>query len=605
MTKRHVLSVSAKRRLPSWKQWKQLPSILNPQERLMLLGAIGVILLGVLIFSGWYLITHRIEIPTQGGEYTEALVGEPQFINPLYASASDVDTDLASLIYSGLLQWDPSEGLINDLASDIFISEDGTTYTVKIRDGATFHNGEEVRARDVLFTINAIQNASYRSPLAVSFYGVTVTQVDDKTVSFQLEEPFAPFLSTLTVGILPASAWGTISPRNAGLASFNLEPIGSGPYKFAEFSKDKNGSIHSYTLERNESYYGEQPYIDRLIFKFYPDTDSTLQALENRNVEGMSYVSFDQEEEVQKNRSIALYQPSIPREILLFFNEETHSALQDIDVRHALSLAVNKQAILDDAAKGNGMIIHAPILPGMIGYHESLEIEASSTEEANTLLDEAGYESSEETLYRIDSDVIIEEEEVEETAEGEEVVEEEIVEEVEDYADALRFTLTTIQSSEYINVAQMLVEQFAKIGVLIDIEVVPSEDLYSSVIDPRNYELLLTGILLGIDPDPYPFWHSSQIRGGGLNLAGYENDEVDTLLEEARVMTIEEERAVAYQEFQELLVADYPVIFLYQSLYTYALPTKIQGVTIETIAAPEHRFANIEDWYIKTKKVLR
>ncbi|HBK34718.1 MAG: Extracellular solute-binding protein [Candidatus Uhrbacteria bacterium GW2011_GWE2_40_58] len=617
LTKRHVLAVSAKRFFPSWKQWKQLPTILNVRERSILFSSLGIILLGILILSGWYVFTHRVEIPTQGGEYTEALIGEPQFINPLYASASDVDSDLTSLIYSGLFRWDPEEGLVNDLATNLFLSEDGLTYTVQIRNDAKFQNGEEVRARDVLFTINAIQNTNYRSPLAVSFYGVTVSQIDDKTVSFQLEEPFAPFLSTLTVGILPASVWGTISPRNAQLASSNLEPIGSGPYRFAEFSKDKNGSIRSYTLERNDSYYGQQPYIDCLIFKFYPDADSALQALENKNVEGLNYVSFDQKEEVEKNRSITLYQPTIPREIVLFFNEETHSALKKTEVRHALSLVIEKQAILEQAAKGNGVVIQAPILPGMLGYDESFIGETSSLEQAGELLDDAGYHYDDTGSYRIDPDIVLEEEEeivtIEEGADTQEEESEEMIVEtteekpkkMSEYKDVLHFTLVTVQSSEYINVAQMLVEQFAQIGVVIDIEVVPSENLYASVIDPRNYELLLAGVLLGIDPDPYPFWHSSQIRGGGLNLAGYANNEVDTLLEEARVMIDEEARATSYKKFQETLMADYPAVFLYQSLYSYALPTKIQGVVIENIAAPEYRFANISDWYIKTKKVLQ
>ena len=109
-------------------------------------------------------MSHRVEIPAVGGQYTEGLIGEPQFINPLYAIQSDVDQDLASLIYSGLMRWDPEEGFIPDLAESLTINEDGTVYTLKIRDNAKFHNGEDVRARDVLFTINAIQNTSYRSP---------------------------------------------------------------------------------------------------------------------------------------------------------------------------------------------------------------------------------------------------------------------------------------------------------------------------------------------------------------------------------------------------------------------------------------------------------
>ena len=113
---RQVLSVSHPRRVPTWRQWQQLSRVLSHAERLLLRGAGGLILCSVVASAVWYISTHRVDAPAVGGEYTEALVGEPQFVNPLYASASDVDADLARLIYSGLVRWDSSQGLMNDLA---------------------------------------------------------------------------------------------------------------------------------------------------------------------------------------------------------------------------------------------------------------------------------------------------------------------------------------------------------------------------------------------------------------------------------------------------------------------------------------------------------
>ena len=167
-------------------------------------------------------------------------------MNPLYANANDTDADLTKLVYSGLVRWDPNQGLVNDLAQEISLSDDQKTYTIRLRTDARFHNGEPVTAQDVFFTIGAIQDPNYRSPLAQSLRGVVMSVVDDTTITFQLEAPFAPFLSSLTVGILPANIWGEIAPKNTPLSAMNLEPIGSGPYSFANFAKDKRGVIRSY-----------------------------------------------------------------------------------------------------------------------------------------------------------------------------------------------------------------------------------------------------------------------------------------------------------------------------------------------------------------------
>lgn len=612
LTTRQVQAIAKPRRFPAWKQWKQLSRVLNRSERLLCFFGLGSFFLGLVLIGGWYFFTHQVIVPAVGGEYTEGLIGQPQYINPLYASASDVDADITSLLFSGIMKWDPQEGLIKDLASDVFISEDGKTYTVTLREDATFHNSDPVEARDVVFTINAMQDASYRSPLAVSFAGVTVSQIDDRTVTFTLSEPFAPFLSALTVGILPANVWGFVPAAHAQLASYNLEAIGSGPYRFLEFSKDKTGNLRSYTLERYDDYYGQKAFIKKITFKFYSNTTSALQAFENHQVEGLGYIPVSQQAELEKRRELTFYYPTIRREITLFFNQDAQAALKSADLRLALAQATDKQMILNEAARGKGIVIHAPLLFGMLGFHEGI-IDTFDVTAANSLLDGA-FAWSEDHTYRIDPNITLEEKETTEDTtvqdETAEVIPEETPEVTEEQAgtlpaDALRFTLTTIESGEYIRAAELLVEQWKTLGITLDIKTVAAEDFYSQVLEPKNYQILLTGVLLGVDADPYPFWHSSQVRSGGLNLAGYANKEVDTLLEEARTSTSDTVRTEKYRAFQEQLHTDMPVIFLYQSSYGYALPNKIQGVSIPSIIFPSDRFADITSWYIKTKKALR
>lgn len=579
---RQVLSATKKAGLPSWQQWKQLPRVLSLAERKVLLSALSLCVVSLISLSSWYVVTHRMDIPAVGGDYTEALIGEPRFINPIYSSASDVDADLTRLVYSGLMRWNPSAGLANDLASDVQVSEDGKTYTVKIRDDAKFHNGDQVRARDVIFTIDAIQDPQYHSPLAVSFQGVAVSQVDDTTVQFALEEPFAPFLSTLTVGILPANVWGDISPRNALLASRNLEPIGSGPYKFAEFAKDKTGTILSYTLKRNADYYNDQAHIERITFKFYGSATEAARALENRNVEGTSFVPSDLETEVGNVRSATVLHPELAREVALYFNQSASDALKDKAVRTAIAQAVDKAAVINAAVGGHGRPIEAPILPGSLGEHPDVAKIAFDVSAAQKTLEDAGYKLPEGGTVRT----------LKKAPGG-------------DLPNELSVTITTVKNAEFVQAAEAIASELAVVGIKADVNAVENGSFFATVIEPHAYQILLTGTLLGVDPDPYPFWHSSQNRQGGLNLALYANRNADALLETARKATNSDDRAKAYRDFQDLVAADVPAVFLYQSTYAYAIADKVKGVDIPSVISPADRFANVTDWYVKTRKVLK
>lgn len=583
LTMRQVFMVRKMRGLPSWKQWRQLSKTLSQAERRTIAGACTVIALCLIVWGSLYVVGHRVEIPAIGGDYTEGLVGEPQFINPLYAIQSDVDQDLTSLIYSGLMRWDPQDGFVPDLAESITVNEDGTVYTLKIRDNAKFHNGEDVRARDVVFTVNAIQNASYRSPLADQFYNITVVQEDDKTVSFVLEDAFAPFVQYLTVGILPASLWAEILPQNAPLAALNLQPVGSGPYKFAEFAKDKKGSIRSYTLHRNDDYYGQAPYIEELTFKFYPDAIALEEALVNKNVEGASVVNYKARENVAGNRNVDVVEPFMPRETVLYFNQSVSAALKDVVVRQAIQKAIDKSTIVSEVYADAARVIHTQILPGQLGYDDSI-VDAYDPTIASALLAEAGYTLQEGSDIRLLKSSLQSEEEPGKT---------------------LRFTLTAPDLPDMRLVAEKIQTNLRSIGIEIEPSFVSPELIATDIITPRNFELLLAPIQLEADPDPYPFWHSSQSKGSGLNLVGYSNSEVDTLLTDARTLTDATARAEKYKQFQALLAKDAPAVYLYQSTYGYALPKKVQHPGIESIVIPSDRFADIVQWYIKTKKALR
>lgn len=577
---RHALSLAKQRTFPSLGQWKQLPRLWSPQERLAMQTASSIAALCVLFIAGWFVFAHRLTVPSVGGEYTEALVGEPQFLNPLYASASDVDMDLTRLLYSGLFTWDPSAGLVPDLAKSYTVSEDQKTYTVVLRDDARFHNGTAVKADDVVFTIQSIQQPAYRSPLAISFRGVEASQVDEHTVQFVLEEPFASFLSTLTVGILPSELWEEIAARNAPIASLNLQPVGSGPFQFERYSVDKKGSIRSYSVVRNPDYYAGAPFLERLTFKFYPDAASAVSALKNRNVEGVGFVPVDELASVATDRSVHMLRPSIPLLTALYFNPSKQSLFQ-ADLRKALSLGLDRQAVVNAAAPGEVKLLNGPMPEGTIGFDPELPAPPFDTAAAAKALDDLGFAIGEDgTRAKV-------------TKSG-----------TTETRTELAFTLTVVDQSETVRAAEAIAAQWGALGVKITIAPIAASSLLEDVIRPNAYELLLTGTQLGLDADPYPYWHSSQSSGAGLNLARYSNREVDGWLQQARQTLDQDKRRELYRAFAKTVATEFPAIFLYQSQYRYALSEKIKNVELPSLRIPSDRFWNVHAWFIKSKTVI-
>ena len=562
-------------------------------EKKWFAGSILLIAVSTLFLLGAYVFTHHSEIPTTGGTYTEALIGSPRLINPLYASTNDVDTDLSALLYSGLLKWQPESGYKNDLADSMSVNEDQTQYTFHLRDNAKFSDGEPVQARDVVFTYTSLQNPEYRSPLRSFFQNVRIEQSDDQTVVFTLTTASASFTRYLTVGILPENLWADILAQNVPLASLNLQPIGSGPYQFKEFTKDKKGSIRSYTLKRNSRYYGEQPKIDELTFKFYPDEESSIQALTNKNVEGVGYVSFEHRATVESNHNVRTEFALIPRSTALFFNTQ-NAVLKNVAVRTAIANALDKNTIVKKILDSNAQALNGPLLNGFLGYDANFQANAFNPSASIDALDTAGYIKPVGATLRQIPVVAQKSSSKKSTQTSPPVVQQD-----------LTFTLTTVSSEEFVKVANEIKAELAKVGIGITIKTIAADRLMNEVIDPQSYDLLLAASDSETDTDPYLFWHSSQIGKGGLNISHYQNKAVDALLEKARTATTDADRISAEQQFQVLLLKDTPAVFLYQSMYSYAVAKKIHLPDLSTLRIPSDRFWNVTNWYINTRKVLK
>lgn len=645
---------------PTSAQWFHIGVILNPSERRIFQAGL-LLCISAVIWLGVLGVGYAMDrVPRVGGAYVEAVIGAPELVNPVFASANDVDRDLTRLVFSGLMQYDKDQRLIPDLAVRYEVSDDKKTYTFTLREDVVWHDGNEqgeyesLTADDVVFTIETIQNPAVNSPMRASFEGIKVSALDTHTVQFVLPEVFAPFLSSLTVGVIPEHIWGEVAPENMRLRKENLQPIGTGPFAFDTYKKDEGGFIVKYSLKRFERYYQQVPYIESFSFRFYAEYDNragAIVALREGKVDGLQFVPYEFRTAVER-KHIALHTLQLPQYTALFLNQGSQSILGELAVRQALGATVDKERLVRDVLKNEGQIIAGPVLPGYPGFSSDIGGIAHNVEEANKLLDEKWERISAEAFRSERRAELIKAwetqlEQVQAAAaatattnasttddgsvEPVEVVPAETLDvavlrlEAEQQIDdqlnqelhaaqtfyrknkdgkLLELTITTVDTMQYKKAAELIAGFWQEIGVKVNLRFLTPKEIDREVLKQRAYDVLLYGAIIGGDPDQYPLWHSSQASYPGLNLAGYKNRNVDALLEKARETTDETELAKLYTEFQEYIAKDRPAIFLYMPTYTYATSDNVYGFDIDRIFTPSDRFANANEWYVRTKPVL-
>ena len=604
LDKKLVYSLS-KSRIPNLKQFKYIKKFLSPKELFLVRICILIIIVSSAFLSYRFYKNHLVVAPVKGGEYTEALIGTPKYINPLYASISDVDNDITSLVYSSLFKRDKNGELVKDLAHNYSISADNKIYSIAIKENVKWHNGSQLTADDIVFTFNAIKDIKYKSTLRFSFSGVEIEKVDDKNIKFILSAPYAAFLELLTFGIMPAELWAQIAPESANLAELNNKPIGSGPYKFKEYTKDKNtGAILDYSLSVNDDYYKPSAYVN-LKFKFYPNFEEAVAALKDDLIDGISYLPKEQEKNISIANSYNFNKLHIPQITLVYFNAKSNPALGIKQLRQALALAIDRNEIVNNVLGGDGYLVDGPILPNSFAYNNGIKKYQINPSEAGKILDNIGYKNVEIKIKDIedakikasskDEKIKNQAEEVLALGEGNWRAKD---------GNYLTIKLTTVDRAENQQVTEAIKNSWEKIGIKTELEIYPAADIQKDIIKTRNFEALFYGLVLGADPDPYAFWHSSQIGDNGYNIANFANKEVDQLLEDARLISDTAQRQEKYKRFQEIISEETPAIFMYSPAYTYLQSKKIKKFEVADIIYPYDRFSNITEWYIETKKKI-
>src|SRR3989344_2432385 len=559
-----------------------LPKVLSQKERYLII-TLSLIIFGSLLSLPFTVFYHYTkETPDYGGSFTEGIVGEPHYINPLLSQNNDVDRDLVSLIYSGLMKYNDDGKLVPDLVKSYEVSSDGLNYTLYLKENAKWQEGTPLIADDVVSTIQTAQNSDYGSLQRINWQGVDAEAVDNHTVILKLKNKYAQFLNNLTINILPQHIWQDVKPVNFALSDFNLKPIGSGPYKFKKLKKDSEGRIMSYELESNKNFYDGRPYIDHIELKFYDSEERMLSEYNKNSIESMAFVSANNVKKIKFKKRLNIQELKLPRYFGVFFNQNEAKILSDKNIRLALSYGTDKKDLINKILDGKGLVTNSPMIGEVLDMVGDVKTYDYDPDKAKKLLADSGWGNS-------DDKGILSKTEKAKSKNDKPV------------AQRLTIRLTTPTWSELANAANLLKEQWVKIGVELTVEALPTQELTQARKD-RSYQMLLFGEILNTDPDPFSLWHSSQKRDPGLNLALYDNKTVDDLLEKARQTLNPLERAKQYQDFQKLVVEDVPAIFLYNPLYIYAQTKNIKGFGNKIISMPSDRFSNVEKWYIDSKR---
>lgn len=533
--------------------------------------------------------TFMVSVPVSGGSITEGIIGVPTLVNPVGA-ITDADKDLTALVYSGLMRKDEYGEIIPDLASSYEISPDGKNYTFILKDDARFHDGEKVTADDVVFTIEKIKDPIVKSPRRMSWDGVSVYKTDDKTVVFTLAQPYISFLDNTTIGILPVHLW-----KDVNVNEFNINPlntskaIGSGPYKIVSVSKNNDGIPEEYKLKRFTRFALGKPLIKRINIVSFSNEKDLIKALTNGSIDQAGGVSSENSEMLEKE-GFAIHTATLPRIFGIFFNSEKNKIFSDENVVRAIDMGIDRQEIVNKILGGYGSVIHNPV-PGDVVYDENIEnYERSRVDEAVNLLDKAGWKLGEDgirTKGGTTSKVVTKKvngKTVKQTVNSQEPL------------TRLSFSIITGDTPELRQTAELIKEQLAKIGVEVNIDRVYETGQLNQLIRAREYEALFFGQVVNHESDLYSFWHSSQKRDPGLNIAMYNNPKVDSALELIQKILKPEDRMGKYENLKKEFDAKIPAILIYSPEYIYATSPSLNNIYLETITISSDRLSSVYKW---------
>jgi peptide/nickel transport system substrate-binding protein len=550
-------------------------SRLSSVRRFVLLWTLLFITLFLATFTQFRNLSKYYQVlkPVSGGLYNEGLIGTFTNANPLYATGA-ADTAVSRLVFSGLFKYDNQNNLTGDLAGSWEFGAGPTQYIVHLKKNVVWHDGKRFNADDVVYTYKTIQNIEAQSSLYSSWQGISVSKINDTTVSFTLPNPLSAFPYSLTNGIVPAHLLKNIAPEQLRSAPFNTAPIGTGPFvwKYVQVTgsnpADREQRI---TMSANKKYQNGRPKLDGFSIITFSDDQHLVAAFKAKQLNSMSGLETEPPE-LAADSGVQAYITPLTSAVMAFFNT-SHPGLNDVNVRKALVSAVDRTKI-SELSKFPLRLVDEPLLKNQLGYDPSAAELPFDIAFANQAMDQAGWVKNAQGIR-------------------------------EKGGHPLTLSLVSQDTHDYATAAGFLQREWSALGIKVNVHYRSSEDLQSQDIANHSYDILLYGISLGVDPDVYAYWDSTQASitsQGHLNLSEYKSSAADQALEAARTRSDPALRVVKYKVFLTNWRNDAPALALYQPNYLYITRGPVFNYERGSLNNTADRFYNVNQWMVRQKK---
>lgn len=506
----------------------------------------------------WFANSYSEDVFSEGGSYIEATLGDVDSMNPLFATTNS-EKVLSRLMFGTLVTIDDSGHPNIGLASAITPSEDGKTWTVKLRDNLVWSDGEPITVGDVIYTVELIQNPRVDSIYDSNFTNVKVSISENNEIVFRLPFPYADFISALNIPILPKHILENTDPETLIESTFSTAPITSGAFMFnASQSTSKTNETVIY-LSANPNYYRGKPLLNSFAIHTYDDKESIIAALNAGTVTATAELTEKDREKVNTSQFLGR-NSSLNEGAFIFFNTK-NAAVKNPALRSAIRQGLDINKLRAQALET--VALDYPLLVSQIKLSQYPGIP------------ETNFDLAKEKIAELTG------------------------------GETVSLNVTTVNSGFLPEVTTELGNELKELGFDVNVSIYEEgQEFITNVISMRNYDLLVYEVELGSDPDLLPYYHSSQASDGGLNLSNYRNALVDDLLLGARDTLDEELRIKKYESFLEYWVAETPAIGLYQPNLTYYYNKNTRTFSDNTkLVTAIDRFSDITDWAVaKTTK---
>lgn len=519
--------------------------------------------------------------------YREGVLGSPFSVSPLTAR-TQVDRDLVALVFSGLVRNGPGATLVPDLAERWSVNEAGTVWTVTIREGATWHDGEPVTAADVVFTIETLQDPAYTGPAAGSWTEVAVAAPDAHTVTFTLTTPLGGFLQALTQPIAPAHLLAGVPVDLLPEHPFGQQPVGNGPFALVELTPTSAALVPATTAPGPGPTPSEGPdslatplptmrperpipYLDGIEFRFALDADSLISAFDAGDLDGISSLAPAAAVEVAATtRSRLLRYPGTTLTTVLINQRPTHPEFRDPGVRGALLAAIDRDAIIDGVFAGAAVAATGPIPPSDEWFDKDADPGVAYDPDAARAALEKGRWTKKDDGWYLDG--------------GKDPLTFEVLSPSEDSNPALFAT------------AAAIVKAWQAIDVDATHVPLPPGEFATERLATGDFDVAVTDVTIGMDPDLYPLLASTQTLTGGSNVSGVQDERLDRLLAKARAPGSDAARAAAYTALQKHLATGRFVLPIAFADEVVVVHDTLEGVAVRQVTDPSDRFWDVLTW---------